>query len=303
MIRLFRFLLGLAMLVPIIVFGQDVNVRGQFLADSIKIGQPFAYALGAKYPSERNALFPDSTYSFAPFEYVGKRFFPTKTVDGVSHDSAIYYFNSFEIDSVQTLRLPVFIVQGRDSTSYWALDDSVWLKHLVTMATDSVEAPRLPLKVNTYYEPVAWLFNYPVASLIVGILVVALVVVWLIFGARIKRYFKARSMRKSFEKYRKNFTDALDFVKSNYSVESAEKAVGIWKKYLENLEGEPITKYTSKEIMRSFGSEGLATPLSIIDRMLYAGAKPSSFDAFYDLKTYSEDRFFKKLEELNMNSH
>ena len=280
--------------------GQEVKVRGRFLTDSIKIGQPFPYALAAEYPSEKNILFPDSMFAFTPFELAGKRFFPTQTVDGISRDSVIYYFNSFEIDSVQSLRLPVFVLQAQDCTSVWTEADQVWLKHLVTISTDSIEAANLPLKINAFYEPVAWLFNYPMASIVGGIAIVVLVVAWLVFGKRIRKYFKVRSMRRSFEKYLQSFNDSLDSLKNSYSISSAEKTLSIWKKYLENLEDKPFTKYTSKEILKSSGHDSLAGPLSTVDRLLYAGVRPSSFEAFYELKSYSEDCFYKKLEEVDL---
>jgi hypothetical protein len=276
----------------------DVKVRGQFLIDSIKIGQPFPYALAVDYPEDKNILFPDSSFKFTPFEFTGKRYFPTHTANGISHDSAIYYFNSFEIDSVQLLKLPVFVVENQDSAIVWSEPDLVRLKHLVTIATDSIDAPQLPLKINALYEPVAWLFNYPLASIIGGVLFLAMIASWVIFGKRIRTYFRVRSMRKSFDKYVKSFSDSLEELKTDYSIHSAERTLTIWKKYLENLEDKPFTKYTSKEILRSSGDEQLAKPLSIVDRMLYAGANPASFDAFYELKSYSEDCFYKKLEEV-----
>jgi hypothetical protein len=296
--RLFWFLMVFA---PGFLWGQsgeDVKVRGLFLTDSIKIGQPFPYSLSVEYPSDKNILFPDSTFAFTPFELAAKTFFPTYTANGISHDSAIYYFNSFEIDSVQSLRVPVFEVRGQDSTSVWTEEDQVWLRHMVTISTDSLDAANLPLKVNAFYEPVMWLFNYPLASIVGGILIVGLVIAWLIFGKRIKKYFKARRMRKSFDKYLQSFSDSIDTLKSSYSIPGAEKTLGIWKKYLENLEDKPFTKYTSKEILKSSGADSLADPLTTVDRLLYAGVKPSSFDAFYELKSYSEDRFYKKLEEV-----
>lgn len=296
-----RLIFACLVLFSILASGQStdkIKVRGLFLTDSIKIGQPFPYLLTAEYPSDQTLLFPDSTFAFTPFEFAGKTFFPTRSANGISRDSVVYYFSSFEIDSVQSLRLPVFVVQDRDSTSVWTEEDNVWLKHLVTISTDSVEAASLPLKINAFYEPVAWLFNYPVASIIGGVLMVVLVIAWIIFGKRVRRYFKVRRMRKTFNSYIQSFTNSIESLKNGYSISRAEAAIGIWKKYLEQLEDKPFTKLTSKEILNTSGCNQLAAPLSVVDRLLYAEMQPSSFDAFYDLKSYSEDRFYKKVEEL-----
>jgi hypothetical protein len=277
----------------------EIKVRGKFLVDSIKIGQPFPYSLTAEYPSDKKILYPDSTFQFTPFEYAARQYFPTETRNGISRDSAVYYLNSFEIDSIQTLRLPIFVVHEQDCTAVYSETDDVDLQHLVSMALDSIQAPQLPLKVNNFYEPVAWLFNYPLASIVGGVVLVLLIVNWIVFGKRIRRYFRVKRMRKAFDQFIYNFNDSIEQLKSNYTPSSAEKSLTLWKKYLENLEDRPFTKLTSKEILRTPESEPLKTPLTTVDRLIYAGMPPNNFDAFYELKSYSEDRFYKKLEEIN----
>jgi len=294
-----RIIVLLLISASVAVHGQKVTVSGQFLVDSIRIGEPFPYALTAAYPWEKTILFPDSSYDFKPFEYVDKKYFPTKTVDGISRDSVIYYLNSFEIDSAQWLTLPVYVVQPNDCTSVWTEEHVVWLQHQVTLNTDSIQAASLPLKVDAYYIPVHWLFNYPLASIIGVSILVILIAVWIIFGKRVRKFFKARNMRRSFEKYLLNFTDAVEGMKQNYSIVQAENAISLWKKYLESLEDKPFTKYTSKEILQVIENKDLAGPLKTVDRLLYAGAPPASFDAFYALKSYSEDCFYKKIQEIN----
>ena len=299
-----RYLLSVHCLVVLIwmasshVNAQTIKVRGQFLVDSIQIGKPFPYSLTAEYPSTMRVLFPDSTFQFTPFEFADKQYFPTVSTNGISRDSAVYYLASYEIDSLQALALPIYVLEKQDCTEVRATQDFAWLQHLVSIRTDSIEANNLPLKVNTFYEPVAWLFNYPLVVIGCVVLLVLLIGAWLIFGKRIQQYFKARRMRKAFEQFAHSFVDSIDTMKSNYSVKSAERALTLWKQYLENLEGKPLTKLTSKEIIRSTGNDALGTSLKTVDRLLYAGAQPNSLDAFYELKSYSEDRFHQKLEEL-----
>jgi len=249
-----RTIIFLLLIITTIVYSQttDIKVHGQILVDSIKIGQPFAYSLTAEYPSAEKILFPDSTFQFTPFEYTAKLYFPTQSRNGISRDSAVYYLSSFEIDSVQSLALPIFVVQRQDCTAVYSEPDFVHLQHLVTMALDSIQAPQLPLKVNNFYEPVAWLFNYSLASIIGGIVLVLLIVSWIVFGKRIKRYFRVKRMRKAFDQFIYNFNDSLEQLKSNYTPSSAEKSLALWKKYLENLEDRPFTKLTSKEILKTY---------------------------------------------------
>src|SRR4051812_17618819 len=128
---------------------QNIKVNGGFLNDSLKIGQQTAFYLSAHYPSDINILFPDSTFLFAPFEYEKRNYFQTKTTDGVSVDSAVYYFTTFEVDRTQFLNLPVFIVQPQDCTIVQSPRDSVMITQLVAKVPDSLSVDKLPLKMNT----------------------------------------------------------------------------------------------------------------------------------------------------------
>lgn len=276
----------------------SITVRGKILTDSIKIGKPFPYSLAVSYPTENRILFPDSTFQFTPFEYSDKQYFPTVTTNGISYDSAVYYLESYEIDSMQSLALPVFVLSEKDCTAVFAEPDQVWLQHLVTLSIDSVEAAQLPLKVNTAYEPVNMLFNYYIAGAVAGAIVVLLLTGWLLFGKRIRQNLKMRRMRKAFHAFIENFNTQVESMKLNYSPQAAEKSLVLWKQYLENLEGRPLTKYSSKEIIHATGSESLKQPLQSVDRLIYAREQPQSFDAFYALKSYSEDRFYQKLQDL-----
>jgi len=78
-----------------------------------------------------NILFPDSTFSFAPFELQKKIYFPTSTKNGISRDSVIYYLATYEVDSIQTLKLPVYVVNPMDCTAVFSNTDSVFFQNLV----------------------------------------------------------------------------------------------------------------------------------------------------------------------------
>jgi hypothetical protein len=281
---------------------QAIKVRGQILADSIKIGKPFPYSLAVEYPSEIRLLFPDSAFRFTPFEFADKQYFPTVTTNGISKDSAVYYLETYEVDSLQSLALPIFVLTDSDSTAVFADPDQVWLHHLVTMALDSIDEPKLPLKVNTQYEPVPSNFNYVVAGLIGAVVFVLLIIAWIIFGKRIVQSLKIRRMRKAFDAFAQKFAHQVESMKTNYSPAVAEQSLVLWKQYLETLEGRPLTKFSSTEIVQATGHDILRMPLNTVDRLIYAGEKPQSFDAFYDLKSYSEDRFQQKLQELKQTA-
>jgi hypothetical protein len=91
---------------------QEPIIQGQFLSDSIRIGEPTPFVLTAAYDTNQDLIFPDSTFDFTPFELSQKLFFPSVLRSDKVFDSAIYYITSFEVDSIQSFSLPVFL-QGQ----------------------------------------------------------------------------------------------------------------------------------------------------------------------------------------------
>jgi hypothetical protein len=276
---------------------QEIKVRGYFSEDSVKLGKPVFFYLSARYPQASNVLFPDSSFSFAPFEFQKKSFVATQTKDGISYDSVAYTLATFEIDSIQTLRLPVFIVHQKDCTSVFSESDEVFFQKQFKSLPDSLQLEKLPLKTNTNYFKVPWLLNYPLLSIIVGGIIILLIIGWIVFGKRIKKYFKMKRLNKNYQGFIEQYNLAIESVQSNFSPRSAEAVLLVWKKYLENLLDKPYTKYTTKEIREKEKDERLAGSLSAIDKMIYANV-PGSNEHFVNLKSYSEDQFYKKLEEV-----
>jgi hypothetical protein len=276
---------------------QDVKVRGHFSADSIQLGKSISFYLTARYPQNTNIVFPDSLFSFAPFEFQKKRFVPTLTKNDESYDSAIYTLTTFEIDSMQVLKLPAFVIHPKDCTIVFSETDTVFFDRAVKNLPDSVQLEKIPLKTNTNYLNVSWLLNYPLLSIIIGAVIVLLIVGWIIFGKRIRKYFKIKRMNKKYYAFLEEFNSSIEIAQSNFSSRSAEAALLVWKRYLENLVGKPYTKYTTKEIREREQDERLGNSLSAIDRMVYANV-PGDKEHFINLKSYSEDQFHLKLEEI-----
>lgn len=272
-------------------------MKGRFETDTVKLGKPIDYYLTVTYPKNTSVLFPDSTFSFAPFEFQKKSFFITKTENDVSYDSVIYTLTTFEIDSIQTLALPVFQPQKKDCVIFYSVADTVFFKKMVDAVPDSLAISQLPLKTNTAYNPVNWLLNYPLALIISGVLLVVLVVIWILFGKRIKRYFAVKRLTKSHSAFIGRFEQSVEGLKNSFTPELAESAVTIWKKYMEELSSRPYTKFTSREIREAEKGE-LGQALHSVDRMIYGRMVPETFDSFQELKTFTQNKFNQKLEEV-----
>src|SRR5688500_7456699 len=199
--RWMRAVIGMLLIfvLPHALFGQEteVDVHGGFLSDSLKIGEETAYFISARYPSNLTILFPDSTHDFVPFEYQRKAYVLTTTANGISTDSAIYYLTTFEVDRIQHLSLPVYVVHDQDCTIMQTPADSVLITQFVAQVPDTVSVQQLPLRMNTAYQKVFYNFNFWLAVIIATALVLAILIVWIFFGKKIKRYFLARRLRKN----------------------------------------------------------------------------------------------------------
>jgi hypothetical protein len=276
---------------------EQVVVRGHFEADQAGIGEVIPYSLTARYPRNLQVLFPDSAFSFAPFEIRKKTYFQTRTTGDTSYDSAVYFLTTFEIDSIQRLQLPVYVLQARDCVSVVPRPDSIRLQYLVASVPDSVSTEKLPLKTNTAYQKVQWLLNYPVAAGIILALLVISGTVWAIFGKRIRRFFLLRRLKRDYQAFAASFGNSLDRLSSEFTSRKAEETLVLWKGYMENLEKFPYTKSTSKEIVRAASDQTLQQALQAIDGSIYGG-RISSVDEFRRLQNFSQLRFQKKEEEV-----
>ncbi|UII27259.1 hypothetical protein LVD15_02180 [Fulvivirga maritima] len=277
---------------------QDINPQGQFLEDTIKIGSPIGFSLSVKHPRSIDVVFPDSLYDFSPYEIDHKLYFPTKSDSLISYDSAVYYLTSFEIDSIQTLKLPVFALHGNDSTTIYSNTDSVILQQLVKEVPDSLAVEELPLKENTTYKPVEFAFNYPYLIVGLAIFIVVAIISIIVFGGKVKKFFKIKRLKKAYE----SFVQQYDSVVTDQSLSTskqAEKVLIIWKRYLEQLEKQPYTKLTTKEIIKRYQPKGIEDSLTQLDMAIYnPKAHGELMPAYTSLKKYSNERYTAKVEEV-----
>ena len=276
---------------------KKVDVHSGFLADSIKIGERTAFYLSTHYPTEFTVLLPDSAFSFAPFEYEDRKYFPTQSARGRSVDSVVYYLSTFEVDALQILSLPAFVVNERDCTEVMSNADTIHLVQLVTQMPDSVTAEKLPLRENTAFADVPGTFNYPLFLIIGGAVLVILIVLALIFGKRIRRHFKIRRLLRHHEAFQRSYTLAVDPLRASLSVPGTESALVLWKRYMEHLEARPYTKLTTREMLVMEKDENLGRHLKAIDGVVY-GHGTAVVDSLENLKTFADRRFQQKLEEV-----
>ena len=243
--------------------------KGKFLSDSVKVGLPVKYAISYRHKATADVFFPDSSYNFAPFELVKREYFNTLTDENGSLDSVIYTLISFEVTPLQELSLPVYVRAKRDCTRVFAPMDYVVLNSIIN---PNVSIDTLSLKKDTRLVLIKQQANFPLIFLIiVGLLALSSVIFWF-FGKSIKRQIRLFNFRRRYDDFQKlfqRFSRTTDDAKKR--LENIEKAVVLWKKYIERLENKPFTTFTTKEILDNLKDSRLSDALREIDATVYGG--------------------------------
>lgn len=273
---------------------QDIKPTGYFLKDSIKIGEPVPYSLSYKDKKNRPVIFPDSLYNFAPFELLDKAYFDTRSDTINSIDSAVYYLTTFEIDTVQSLSLPVYVYTGTDSIPIFSTKDSIVLNQVVTQMPDSVN-----LAETKAFQPVSMQFNYPYWSIGLILLGVITLVVMIIWGTEIRKRIRLYRLKKKLEKFKEEFDREIEGITQETEKTKIESVLKFWKSYMESLEPVPFTKLTTKEIIQIQQNSSLEETLKSIDRNIYSPIAVSALQNDFEfLKDYSVDRYNHVTEEI-----
>ena len=261
--------------------------KGKFLSDSVKVGLPVQYALSYRHKATADVFFPDSAYNFAPFEMVKREYFNTITDQNGSLDSVVYTLISFEVTPVQELSLPVYVRAKRDCTRVFAPMDYVVLNSIIK---PNVRIDTLSLKKDTRLIPIAQQVNFPLIFLIIiGLLLIIGMVFWF-FGKPIRRQVRLFNFKRRYDDFRKLFQRLSRGTEdAKKRLENIEKAVVLWKKYIERIENKPFTTFTTKEILDNLKDNRLSDALREIDATVYGGV--------YSNKTIASMQVLQELAE------
>ena len=274
--------------------------KGKFLSDSVKVGLPVKYALSYRHKATADVFFPDSTYNFAPFELVKREYFNTVTDQNGSLDSVVYTLISFEVTPVQELSLPVFVRAKQDCTRVFAPIDYVILNSIIK---PNVNIDSLSLKKDTRLIPISQQVNFPLIFLIIiGLLLVVGMVFWF-FGKPIRRQVRLFNFRRRYDDFRKLFQRLSRGTEdAKKRLENIEKAVVLWKKYIERIENKPFTTFTTKEILDNLKDNRLSDALREIDATVYGGVYSSKTIASLQvLQELAEGLYRERRVEMGVN--
>lgn len=273
---------------------QNAKPNGDFLEESTKIGQPVKYALSFHHPKKMELFFPDSSYSYAPFEFISKEYYPTRTEDSISVDSVVYVLRTFEVKKNIELSLPVFIVEQGDTTHLYSTHDKVSIRQYLEEVPDS-----LVFQSETAYTPLKRKFNYPYALASLLLLILLGLLFYLILGKAVLRNYRLYKMHNNHIQFLRIFEQLHKEMSDSPNVSAMETVLGEWKNYLARLEQKPINTFTTTEIISLFNKEELKESLQEVDRSIYSGIMAEDpARALAVLKKFSNKRYKKRRKEV-----
>lgn len=284
----------------LVVQAQDTNVtvRAGFIEDSLRVGDPVRFYLTARYAQGQQVLFPDSTFAYAPFELDHRSYTPTDTRDGMSYDSVVYHVTTFELDEHPSLSLPVYLLTPQDCTAFESPRDTIRLALSPMPGLDSITLDKLPLRENVAYHDVPQAFNYIIALIAGGAILLIAILVWIFFGRRIRKYFRIRRMVKMHEQFMMAYGSSLAGIHNNFSAANAEHVLAQWKRYMEQLEIRPYTKMTTREIQAALKDDAVTRTLKAIDGAIYGHSTQAATESLANLRNLANQRFAVKLQEV-----
>lgn len=273
------------------VLAQNPKPLGTFLTDTIEVGTPFSYAFSLLHDPETDVFFPDSTFDFSPFTLVDQEYFTTRTDTLGSLDSTVYRLVTFDVATIQTLRLPVYLLATRDCTTVYADADTI---HLRSSLPANARLDTLRLRPETGVALLRRQFNYPVFfAFLLSVGLLSLTIYWL-FGREISRQWRIFQLQRRHRDFVRTFTRLNRSARERDSTQEAEKAVVVWKDYLEEIENKPFATFTTREIVDNIPDEALEDALKTMDRIIYGQVKSKKMEPSLEVLKHVAQRIYQR---------
>jgi len=292
------FLLALGLAGPLVGrAGRGDGPVGRFSRAVVEVGQPIDYELSYLHDPRAEVVFPDSLAAFGSFEYVGRRWLPTRTQHGRSLDRAVYHLRTFSLAPVQALQLPVLLLHGANDTLRLLPPVAQVRLHRLAPTLYSGQAAGPPTLRTEYRElPLAPAVNYPfwLAGL-AGLLALG-GGAWALYGRRWRQRYGRYKRRKNHVYFLTQFARNAERFTLSRSAPLVERTVALWKNYLSSLEDANLNSLTTKELTEYFqNDEDVRRALRATDRVVYGNLLSEDAQevdaAFQRLRDFAERRY------------
>jgi hypothetical protein len=222
-----------------------------------------------------------------------KKTFISQTNEGVTLDSTIYYISNFSLEPGVYLSLPVYELNRYDSVTYFSNEAELKLK----LTLDSI--PEQPaFQDNNVYQPLEKNFNWLLAALITGGVVILLGGFALLFANRIKGIFRKNREKLRWIQFERKFKKFSGLLAQSPAIELADEVIGLWKGYMESITDLPFQEWTSSEISEALNDQEIFKALRAIDMIIYAGKEAKTEESTNYLLEVARTKYQEKLTQI-----
>ncbi|WP_229215093.1 hypothetical protein [Dyadobacter bucti] len=297
--RLFAFgMLVLGICIPGKGLGQDIKPVGVFLTDSVEVGKPLYFSLSYLHKPGKEIFFPDSSFDFSPFEIISQKNFVSRTDEKGSLDSAVYHLVSFDVSPVQSLKMPVYVFGKKDCTAVFTAPDSVFLvkSNILGVGKESI------LQAETGLLPLSTEFNFSVMIGTIALIIGGVGSIYWVFGQDIYKQWQLIKLQRRHLEYIRSFNRLMRNARDRNNIKDAEKAIIVWKNYLERLEKKPFATYTTREIVDNMPDEALAEALKNMDGIIYGQVKSNKMDVSLEVLKTGATKIYRSKRKYILDS-
>ncbi|MEO0898913.1 MAG: hypothetical protein AAFY71_21045 [Bacteroidota bacterium] len=262
----------LAIIFPALVNAEDVKARMAFMSDTTAVGKPVTLLLAISHPSDEPIIFPIQNKRFRPFEYVSHKAIPTRTVEGISYDSAYYKLRTFNLDSIQQLSLLYKVVRKGDTLNLYTNRDSVKLNYRFQEGSPTITFRSMEEPIEMKDPP-----NYALIILLTVSMLVLMVGLFYVLKAPIRRQIMLSRARNDF----RTVLGKLNLIKSNGDWElQLTELNDTWKSYLDPHTAYGLKAMSTTDLKEKLDELYFLSPaqhqnlveMSVLyDRAIYAG--------------------------------
>ena len=242
---MFRIITIFSFLLSSSTHAQEIKVVGTFLEDSTEIGNTISYNLNVSFPKNLEIILTDSSYNYAPFEFIEKSYFPSLTDSVYTYDSVIFHLSSYNINTNQFLKIPIYVLNSNDSSEIFSNIDSIKIKEFIIQISDTLKT-----KTNTDFSLVNIDFNYPLLVYITFFILSLLIILYLIFRKKVIIYFKTRNVNNQYKKYVYEMDLYFKEINQKFNRKKFELMILQWKRFNEKMSKHPYSTLTTNELIK-----------------------------------------------------
>lgn len=248
------------------IYSQEIDYNIFFREDSVKIGDTITLISTLKYPINIEIIQPDSSYNFMPFEFIDKIVFESSSTNNLIFDSTLYFLQTFELDSIQSISLISYIISTGDSLEILSNSDKITTISLVKEINSKT-------KTNTLFEKINSIFNSKKFLTIIGVVLSIIVLIYLLFRKKINKYFKIKRIKSETDYFKNEFDDILSNYQNTNDIKFLENLLLKWKRFMEKLSKKPYSSSTTSEISIFNKNVKNIKTLREIDKCIYSENK------------------------------